>query len=193
MGTEIVFVLIFPVAALSLVAAIYFWIRIAPLMGGAMLAYLALAVGYAVSILGLVVLAYINSEATFTELIRQGYYTKAERSLYLPRRIVGSAILTSVFVLPAISFVVVPLTARLVRKSRLTLKWIGIYALGGWLALSLLGWFLSAGSMVDPFSLIYVMGYTATPVAVYGLPTPLTALVLLRKLRKAESVRAVPS
>ena len=182
MGTEIVFVLIYPVAAVSLVAAIYFWIRIVPLIGGAMPAYLALAVGYGISIMGLVFLTYINSEQTFTELIRQGYYIEAERSLYLPRRIVGSAILNSVFVLPAISFVVVPLTARLVRKGRLTLKWIGLHVLAGWLALSVLGWFLSVGSMVDPFSLIYAMGYTASPMAIYGLPIPLVVLLLLRRL-----------
>ena len=188
MGIEIVFVLIYPVAAISLVAAIYFWIRIVPLIGGSILAYLPLAAGYGISMLGLAVLTYIDSDATFTELIRQGYYTEAERSLYLPRRIVGSAILNSVFVLPAISFVVVPLTARLGRKRRLTLKWIALYALAGWLVLSLLGWFLSAGSMVDPFSLIYAMGYTATPVAIYGLPIPLMTLLLLRKLSKAESV-----
>lgn len=188
MGTEIVFVLIYPVAAICLVAATYFWSKIAPLLGGSMLAYLPLVVGYGVSILGLAVLTYITSDATFTELIRQGYYTEAERSLYLPRRIVGSAILNSVFVLPAISFVVVPLTARLGRKRRLTLKWIALYAFAGWLVLSLFGWFLSAGSMVDPFSPTYVMGYTATLVATYGLPIPLMALLLLRQQSKAESV-----
>ena len=188
MGTEIVFVFIYPVAAICLVAAIYFWSGIAPLLGGSMLAYLPLAVGYGISILGLVVLTYISSEATFTELIRQGYYTEVERSLYLPRRIVGSAILNSVFVLPAISFIVVPLTARLGRIRRLTLKWIALYALAGWLVLSLLGWFLSATSMVDPFSPIYVMGYTASPVATYGLPIPLMALLLLRQQSKAASV-----
>lgn len=153
-----------------------------------MLAYLPLAAGYGISILGLAVLTYITSDATFTELIQQGYYTQAERSLYLPRRIVGSAILNSVFVLPAISFVVVPLTARLGRKRRLTLKWIALYALAGWLALSLLTWFLSAGSMVDPLSPIYTMGYMATPVATYGLPIPLMALLLRRQQSKTESV-----
>ena len=70
MGTEIVFVLIYPVAAISLLAAIYFWIRIIPLIGGSRLAYLPLAVGYCISMLGLAVLTYINSDATFTELIR---------------------------------------------------------------------------------------------------------------------------
>ncbi len=183
MGTEIVFVLIYPVAAFSLIAAILSWIRIVPLIGGSMQAYLPLAVGYSISMLGLAVLTYVNSDATFTELIRQGYYTEAERSLYLPRRVVGAAILISVLVLPAISFVVVPLTARLISTSRLTLKWIALYSLAGWLVLLLLEWLLSAGTMVDPFSLIYVMGYTATPVAIYGLPIPLTTLLFLKKER----------
>ena len=148
-----------------------------------MQAYLPLAMGYSISLLGLAALTYVNSDAMFTELIRQGYYTEAERALYLPRRVVGSAILVSVFVLPTISFVVVPLTARLIRTRRLTIKWITLYSLAGWLILLLLGWLLSAGTMVDPFSLIHVMGYTAAPVAFYGLPIPLMTLLFLRKER----------
>jgi hypothetical protein len=129
----------------------------------------------------LAVLSYIDGNATFTDLIEQGYYTEAERSLYLPRRVVGSAILTMVFVLPAISFIVVPLTARLIRKGRLTLKWIALYAIVSWLVLSLLGLLLSARTMVDPFALTAVMGYTAIPVLIYGLPIPLMALLFLRR------------
>lgn len=193
MGTEIVFVLIYPVAAVCLAAAIFFWFRIVPHTGGSIRAYLPLALGYGISMLALAILSYVNGDATFTELIRQGYYTEAERPLYLPRRIVGSAILNLVFVLPAISFIVVPLTARLIRKNRLTLKWIARYALAGWLVLSLLGALLSAGTMVDPFNLVYVMGYTATPVAIYGLPIPFMALWFLEALRKAESVRTAQS
>ena len=189
MGTEIVFVLIYPVAAVCLAAAIFFWFRVVPLTGGAIRAYLPLALGYGISMLALAVLSYVNGDATFTELIRQGYYTEAERPLYLPRRIVGAAILNLVFVLPAISFIVVPLTVRLIKKNRLTLKWIARYALAGWLVLLLLGWLLSAGTMVDPFNLVYVMGYTATPVAIYGLPIPFMALLFLRKLWSAESVQ----
>jgi hypothetical protein len=181
MGTELVFVLIYPVAAACLAAAVFFWFKIASSVGEPIRAYLPLAIGYGISIFGLAVLSYVDGDATFTDLIQQGYYTEAERSLYLPRRVVGSAILTLVFVLPAISFIVVPLTARLIRKDRITLKWIALYALVGWLILSLLGLLLSARTMVDPFALTYVMGYTATPVIIYGLPIPLMALLFRRR------------
>lgn len=188
MGTEIVFVLIYPVAALCLVAAVFFWFKIAPsemlVLGGTVRAYLSLAVGFGISIVGLVVLSYLNSAATFTSLIQQGYYTEAQRALYLPRRIVGDAVLNMVLVLPAISFVVVPLTVRLIEKNRLTLGWIARYILAGWLALSLFGWLLSARTMVDPFTLIYAMGYTAIPVVIYGLPIPFIALLFLRNTWK---------
>src|SRR5690606_33553710 len=103
MGSETVFVLIYPVAAACLAAAVIFWFRIASPVGEPIRAYLPLAVGYSISILGLAVLSYVDGDATFTDLIQQGYYTEAERSLYLPQRVVGSAILTLIFVLPAIS------------------------------------------------------------------------------------------
>lgn len=180
MGSEIVFVLIYPIAVLCLAAAVFFWFKIVPILGGPIRAYLPLAVGYGISMLGLAVLSYVNSHATFTYLIQEGYYTEADRSLYLPRRIGGLAIVNLVFVLPAISFIVVPLTARLIKKSRLTLKLIALYTLAGWFSVSLLGWLVSARTFVDPFTLIYVMGQAATPVVIYGLPIPLMALLFLR-------------
>ena len=181
MGTEIAFVLIYPVAAACLAAAVFVWFKIASSVRDHIRAYLPLAMGYGISIFGLIALAYINGDATFTDLVNQGYYTEAERSLYLPRRVVGSAILTLVIALPAISFIVVPLTARLIRKGRLTLKWIAGYALVSWFILSLLSLLSSARTMVDPFTLTYVMGCTATPVIIYGLPIPLIALLFLRR------------
>lgn len=181
MGTEIVFVLIYPVAAACLAAAVFFWLKIASSVSEPIRAYLPLAIGYGISIFGLTVLSYVNGDATFTDLIQQGYYTEAERSLYLPPRIVGSTILSLVFVLPAISFIVVPLTARLIRKGRLTLKWIALYALVSWLVLSLLGLLLSAKTMADPFDLTYAMGCAAAPVIIYGLPIPLMALLFLHR------------
>lgn len=181
MGTEIVFVLIYPVAAACLAAAVFFWPKIASTAGEPVRAYLPLAIGYGISIFGLIVLSYVNGDATFTDLIQQGYYTETERSIYLPRRIVGSAILSLVFALPAISFIVVPLTARLIRNGRLTLKWIALYALVSWLLLSLLGLLLSARTMADPLGLMYEMGCAATPVIIYGLPIPLMALLFLHR------------
>jgi hypothetical protein len=179
MGTEIVFVLIYPVAAACLAAAVFFWFKIASSVAEPTRAYLPLAIGYCISIFGLTVLSYVNGDATFTDLIQQGYYTEAERSLYLPRRVFGSAILSLVFALPAISFIVVPLTVRLIRQGRLTLKWIALYALVSWLLLSLLGLLLSARTMADPFGLTFMLGHAATPVIIYGLPIPLVALLFL--------------
>ena len=93
MGTEIVFVLILPVAAICLAAAAFFWFRVARLdyldLGGVVQVYLPLIFGLAISIAGLAVLSYLSSAANFTALIQQGYYTEPERSIFLPRRVVG--------------------------------------------------------------------------------------------------------
>ena len=73
MGTEIVFVLIFPVAALCLAAAAFFWFRIVRLehsgLGGLVRVYLPLILGFAISIAGLAVISYLSSAANFTALI----------------------------------------------------------------------------------------------------------------------------
>lgn len=184
MGTEIVFVLIFPVVALCLAAAAFFWFRIARLensgLGGIVRAYLPLIFGLAISIAGLAVLSYLSSAANFTALIQQGYYTEAERSIYLPRQVVGQAILSAVFVLPAICFVVIPLTVSLIRKDRLTLKRIALYAVAGWLVLSVLGWLLNHVTFIHPLPLLNVMAFTAIPVLTYGLPIPVAALSFVR-------------
>ena len=189
MGTEIVFVLIFPLAALCLVAAGFFWFRTARLeqstLGGVIQAYLPLIFGFAISIAGLVVLSYLSSAANFTSLIQQGYYTEAERSLYLPRRVVGQAILSAVFVLPAICFVVVPLTVSLIKKNRLTFKWIALYAIAGWFALSLLGWLLNLATFIHPLSLLTAMVFTAPPILIYGLPIPVATFLFFKTRLRA--------
>ena len=74
MGTEIVFVLIYPVAAACLASAVFFWFKIASSVGEPIRAYLPLAIGYGISIFGLAVFAYVDGDATFTVLIQQGYY-----------------------------------------------------------------------------------------------------------------------
>lgn len=184
MGTEIVFVLIFPVAALCLAAAAFFWFRIARLensgLGGVVRVYLPLIFGLAISIAGLAVLSYLSSATNFTALIQQGYYTESERPIYLPRRVVGQAILSAVFVLPAICFVVIPLTVRLIKKNQLTFKWISLYTAICWLILSVLGGILNHATFVHPLPLFNAMAFTAIPVLIYGLPIPLAALLLFR-------------
>jgi hypothetical protein len=183
MGTEIVFVLILPIVALCLPAAVLFWSRVAKMgrgnRSGPLKAFVPLFAGFAVSMAALALLTYIECYADFTSLVQQGYYTEAERATYLPRRFVGQAIVELVFVLPAISFVIVPLTAWLIRRGRLTFKEIGRFAIVGWFALSLVGWIVSLG-ITPPYSFFSLLGSTAVPVLIYGLPIPVAAIWLLR-------------
>ena len=188
MGTEIVFVLILPIAALCLPAAVFLWSRVTKMEWGAssgpLKAYVPLFAGFAVSMIGLALLTYIECYADFTSLVEQGYYNEAERAVYLPGRFVGQAVVELVFVLPAISFVVVPLTTWLIRTGRLTFRDTALFAIIGWLALSLVGWILSLG-ITPPYSFPAILESTAMPVLLYGLPIPVMAIWLLRPQRHA--------
>src|SRR5579884_1558718 len=183
LGTEVVFVLILPIAVLCLPAAVLLWSRVAKVGWGArsgpLKAYVPLFAGFAVSMAGLALLTYIECYADFTSLVQQGYYTEAERAVYLPRRVFGQAIVTLVFLLPAISFVVVPLTTWLIRRGQLTFKGIGLFAIVGWFALSLVGWVINLAIITRPDSFREFLEATAIPVLLYGLPIPLAATWLL--------------
>ena len=183
MGTEIVFVLILPIAALCLPGALLLWSRVAKMEWGArsgpLKAYIPLLAGFAVSMLGLALLTYIECYADFTSLVQQGYYTEAERAVYLPRRVVGQAIVELVFLLPAISFVVVPLTTWLIRRGRLTFKGIGLLAIVGWFALSLVGWIFNLTTITPPYSFLSFLESTVIRVLLYALPIPVAAIWLL--------------
>jgi len=189
MGTEIIFVLILPIAALCLAFAAWLWSRVAKMERGArsgpLRAYAPLLVGFAVSMAGLALLTYIESYADFTSLVQQGYYTEAQRAIYLPGRLVGQAILQLVFVLPAMSFVVVPLTTWLIRRSLLSFKRVGLLAVAGWLALAIFGWLIRLGSIAPPYSLTSFLTSTAVPVLLYGLAIPIAAIWLLPPKRQA--------
>jgi hypothetical protein len=131
MGTEIVFVFIYPVTLICLAAAIWFWFTVVkakqqPTVIGYITGYLPLAVGFAISMAGLALITYMERAANFAWLIEHGYYTESQRSTYLPARVAGQATLNLVFVLPAICFIVIPCTARLIKTSRLTLGAIGL-------------------------------------------------------------------
>jgi hypothetical protein len=182
MGTEIVFVLILPIAVFCLPAAVLLWSRVAKMGWGArsgpLKAYVPLFAGFAVSIAGLALLTYIECYADFTSLVQQGYYTEAQRAVYLPGRVVGQAIVELVFLFPAISFVVVPLTIWLIRRGRLTFKGIGLFAIIGWLVLLLVGWIFSYTVVTPPYSFPSLLQSTAIPVLLYGLPIPVAALWL---------------
>ena len=183
MGTEIVFVLILPIAALCLPSAVLLWSRVAKMEWGAgsapLRAYVPLLAGFAVSMVGLAVLTYVECYADFTSLVQQGYYTEAERAVYLPRRVVGQAIVELVFLLPTISFVVVPLTTWLIRRGRLTFKGIGVLAIVGWFALSLLGWIVNLTTIIPPYSFPSFLESMVIPVLLYALPIPVAAIWLL--------------
>jgi hypothetical protein len=77
--------------------------------------------------------------------------------------VVGQAIVALVFLLPAISFLVVPLTTWLIRKDRLTFSRIGLLAVVGWLTLSILGWIVSS-TITPPYSLLSLLEGTIIPV-----------------------------
>jgi hypothetical protein len=100
---------------------------------------------------------------------------------------VGQAILSAVFLLPAICFVVIPLTVSLIKKDRLRLKWVALYTVAGWLVLSVVGWLLNHATFIHPLSLLDAMAFTAIPVLVYGLPIPVAALLLIRPTMSAKS------
>lgn len=188
MGTEIVFVLILPIVAVCLPAAVLLWSRVAKMEWGArsglLKAYVPLLVRFAVSMAGLALLTYVECYADFTSLVQQGYYTEAERTVYLPGRFVGQAIVELVFVLPAMSFVIVPLTTWLIQRGRLTFKEIGLFAIVGWFALSLVGWIVSSG-ITPPYSFSTLLAATAIPVLIYGLPIPVAAIWLLQPKSQA--------
>jgi hypothetical protein len=147
--------------------------------------YVPLFAGFAVSMAGLALLTYIECYADFTSLVQQGYYTEAQRAVYLPGRVVGQAIVELVFLLPAISFVVVPLTTWLIRRARLTFRGIGLFAIIGWFALSLVAWVFNFATITPPYSFPYFLESTAIPVLLYGLPIPVAAIWLPRRKSQA--------
>ncbi|MBV9529313.1 hypothetical protein [Sphingomonas sp.] len=184
MGTEIVFVLIYPVALGCLLVAVWRWFGLAKIeptreIGIASL-FLPLIAGFVVSMMGLALLTYVYCYADFTSLVSLGYYTEAERPVYLPGRVVGQAVVELVFVLPAICLIVIPLTTRLIRNRRLTWSSIGLRAIAGWIVLLLLG------SLMSPESLLALLTDTVPPVLIYGMPIPIAALLLLPNNRERD-------
>ena len=128
-----------------------------------------LLVGFTVSMVGLAFSAYVESQGEDPP----------------GRWLVFDAIVVLLLVLPLISFVVLPITAVLVRRRCLTLRAIGLCALIGWVALSLVGWLLHLwwlskhGGPTYPLS--YFLKSTVIPVLIYGLPIPLVTRWFLRR------------
>jgi hypothetical protein len=185
MGIEIIYVLIYPIALVCLIVAVVKWSQIAKLSGqrrsGMIVAYLPLLIGFSVSMTGLAILTYISRDAEFTSLIQQGYYIEDGRSLYLPRRVVGQAIASLVFLLPAICFIVIPLTVRLIKTGQLTLQRIGIYAFTGWVSCSLASWWILSPN----YSLMSSLGSTAVSILTYAIPIPLAAFLFNNPIERS--------
>jgi hypothetical protein len=180
MGTEIVFVIIFPLAIICMATVFLVWFyalksdHSTPI--SLVIGFVPLIIGFFISMIILQFLTYTATFEDFTWLVQHGYYTEAQRPVYLPRRVVGNVIVQLVFVLPPICFVVIPCTARLLRTHRLTLWAIGVRAAIGWLALIPIGWLLHRGTIIPPYSLLGSMKSDIVAVLIYGLPIPLTTL-----------------
>ena len=193
MGTEIVFVLIYPMALICVVAAFLFWsfaLKAEQATAiGYLIGYVPLIVGFSVSMAVLAVINHIETDANFTWLVGHGYYPEAQRPIYLPGRVIGNAVLHLVFVLPAVCFAVVPCTAKLIRTHRLTLKAIGLRVAIAWLALSLIAWLWNLRFVVPPYTLPDFLKSSLVAVLIYGLPIPLAALWFFRRKWKPVAER----
>jgi hypothetical protein len=196
MGVEVVFVLIYPVALICTLAAGLFWLIAVRAERkftkiGYVTGYVPLIVGFVVSMAGLVILAYIHRVENFTWLVEHGYYTDAQRPIYLPRRIEGQIILDLVFILPPISFAVIPCTVRLIRTRRLTFAAIALRAVIGWIVLSIVGWVFTL-NFTPHGNLLYFMKISVIPILLYGLPVPFTALAIFHLKSKMSRSEAGP-
>jgi hypothetical protein len=186
MGVEIVEIIIVPEVLICLLAAFLFWLAAVrtvqqPTAIGYTLGFVPLIAGFAVSMVSLTLLTYIESAAAFTWLVQHGHYTESDRALYLPNRVVGQLVVNLVFVLPIICFIVVPCTMRLIRISRLTLRAIALRAAVGWIALALVNELFNLGVFTPPYALSDILTHTGFAVLISGMPIPLAALWLFRR------------
>ncbi len=183
-GNGLFYVLIVPIALVCVMASIWFWFPLThDEQTGPKIdfrAYVPLALGFAVSMFCVAVLTYIESAANFSWLVEHGRYSEFHWSDYMPRRITTQAILNLVFVLPAISFAIIPMTVKLVKARRLTWRVIGLRALIGWLSLSLIGWLGFLHSTQLRAVLVFALA-TLIPVAICALPIPASALLFFRR------------
>lgn len=182
MGNELLYVLIVPIAAVCLMAALWFWFPLAQNEESKIdfRAYIPLAIGFAVSMLCIAFLTYVESAANFSWLVDHGRYTEFQWSDYMPGRIATQAVLNLTFVLPAISFAVIPMTVKLVKLRRLTLRLIGVRVLIGWLALSVIGWAVFLHNVQLAAVLVFALA-TLIPVLICAVPIPLAALLFFRR------------
>jgi hypothetical protein len=186
MGTEIVFVIIIPVALFCVSIAVWSWFCIASenqsSVLGRIAAYVPILAGFVVSLICLTFLTCFECYADFTTLIEEGYYTENQRAVFLTSRVIGQEIVNLLFVLPFICLLIVPLTARLIRKNKLNLKALFAYAMIGWVSLSLVGWLFNIAYIEPPYAMSYFFRSAGVPILAYGLPIPI-AVILFRRRR----------
>ena len=184
MGNELLYILIVPIALVCVLAAAWFWFPLAQAEDASskidFRAYIPLAIGFAVSMLCIAFLTYIESAANFSWLVDHGRYTEFQWSDYMPGRIATQAVLNLTFVLPAISFAVIPMTVKLVKLRRLTLRLIGLRVLIGWLALCVIGWAAFLHNVQLAAVLVFALA-TLIPVVICAVPIPLAALLFFRR------------
>ncbi len=183
MGNDLFFVLVFPIALVSVLAAIWFWYPLtqtqqAPFKNH-LRVYAPLAIGFFISMVCIALLTYFESAANFSSLVARGSYTDSQWAEYMPGRVATQAVLNLVFVLPAMSFAIVPMTVKLLKAQRLTLRTIGLRALIGWLALCVIGWVLFLHTVQVQALLVFSLS-TLIPVVICALPIPVAALVFFR-------------
>lgn len=184
MGNELLYVLIVPIALVCVLAAMWFWFPLAQSDDATskidFRGYIPLAIGLAVSMLCVAFLTYLESAANFSWLVDHGRYTEFQWSDYMPGRIATQAVLNLTFVLPAISFAVIPMTVKLVKLRRLTLRLIGVRVLIGWLALCVIGWAAFLHNVQLAAVLVFALA-TLIPVVICAVPIPLAALLFFRR------------
>lgn len=185
MGTEIVFVIIFPVAIFCCCIAAWSWLGIAKRgQSGAVgwiAGYAPVLAGIVVSLLCLTLRTYAECYSDFTALIEQGYYTEAQRGIFLPGRFAAQEIVNILFVLPFICFLVIPITASMIIKDRLNLRSISIFAVFGWIAMSLVGWLFNLALIEPPYALSHFLRSAGISILAYGLPIPIGATLFFRQ------------
>ena len=182
MGNELIYVLIIPITLVCVLAAIFFWFPLALTEDAKtdFRVFIPLAIGFAVSMLCVAFLTYVESAANFSWLIEHGRYTEFQWSDYMPGRITTQAILNLTFVLPALSFAVIPMTVKLVKARGLTLRVIGLRVLIGWLSLCVIGWAVFLHSVQPAAVLVFALS-TLIPVVICAVPVPLAAFLFFRR------------
>ena len=97
--------------------------------------------------LALLLTNYISAHIDFSQRVAKNLLPEIQRWSLTLDWALNNSMLAVVFLLPLLGFVAVPLTARLLKKQKLTVKNITVVLVLGWLAMALIGWL--AASDID--------------------------------------------